>query len=188
MGSELVTMCSDLEASSLATAATVEPPSRMTVWPSSIRPAVSRAMRLFSSLCARSPPQSRRRRLPGGALEQRLRRRAAAPSPPPACPRIAAHAGLGSVQLAAKRFQVEEVPGLEHLADSELPFSSFHRFSWPRSCELPTGLRSDAPFTAGSHSLRADRAHHRIGDRFHQRVHLHLRWGLPVSAVAWSSE
>ena len=43
-------MWSDLVASSRATAATVEPPSRITVWPSCTRPAVSLAMRVFSSL------------------------------------------------------------------------------------------------------------------------------------------
>ena len=41
--------------------------------------------------------------------------------------KIAANAGLGGVQFAAKSLQIEEVLGLEHLADSELPFSSFHR-------------------------------------------------------------
>ena len=40
----------DTEFATVATAATVEPPSRITVWPFSIRPAVSLAMRLFSSL------------------------------------------------------------------------------------------------------------------------------------------
>ncbi len=138
MGSELVTMCSDFEASSRATAATVEPPSRITVWPFSIRPAVSLAMRLFSSL----KPHAFH-----CIIEGAIRRRLHADRPAIHAlqhafffqnVQIAADAGFRRFQLAAKSLRVDEVPGLEHLADSAVAVqqpSSSVRLA-PRSSSL----------------------------------------------------